>query len=353
LPQPPPERSARTSVDPAAYDLYLRGRFLFEKHAAIDAIAYFERAVAADPNFALAHAWHAFSNMLAANFNMLPPLTAYPRARAASNRALSLEPRLPEALLGQAFVAWWFDWDMATAQTLVRKVLELAPGLPNAHELLALTLISAERFEEGIESIERAYALDPLSDFMLYDLAVTLLFAGAPTRVIDALRSGLARSPGHGGLLLLLGTALFHSDRIPEAHKTLERARELTPPGAQFRGTLVCVLAAMGDRQGARERLRELEEQPELNGGTTVEIACAYHWLGDDDVAYAWLERAFEARTLWMTFLHLEPRLQRLRGTQRFEELLKRIGLAPVRGRVQGVALNPIPRAVEERERNV
>ena len=353
LPQPPPERSARTSVDPAAYDLYLRGRFLFEKHAAIDAIAYFERAVAADPDFALAHAWHAYSNMLAANFNMLPPLTAYPRARAASNHALSLEPRLPEALLGQAFVAWWFDWNMAAAQTLVRKVLELAPGFPNAHELLALTLISAERFEEGIESIERAYALDPLSDFMLYDLALTLHFAGAPTRAIDALRPGLARSPGHGGLLLLLGTALFQSGRIPEAHKTLERARELTPPGAQFRGTLVCVLAAMGDKEGARERLRELEEQSEINGGTAVEIACGYHWLGDDDVAYAWLERAFEARSVWMTFLHLEPRLRRLRGTQRFEELLKRIGIAPVRGRVQGVPLNPTPRTVEERERNV
>jgi hypothetical protein len=109
----------------------------------------------------------------------------------------------------------------------------------------------------------------------------------------------------------------------------------------------------VGDKEGARERLRELEEQPEINGGTAVEIACGYHWLGDDDVAYAWLERAFEARSVWMTFLHLEPRLRRLRGTQRFEELLKRIGIAPVRGRVQGVALNPIPRAVEERERNV
>ena len=352
LPHSQPER-ARTAVDPAAYDLYLRGRFLFEKHAAIDAIAYFERAVAADPNFALAHAWYAFSNMLAANFNMLPPLTAYPRARAASNRALSLEPRLPEALLGQAFVAWWFDWDMAAAQTLVRKVLELAPGFPNAHELLALTLISAERFEEGIESIERAYALDPLSDFMLYDTALTLHFAGEPSRAIDALRPGLARSPGHGGLLLVLGTVLFHLDRIPEARQALERARELTPPGAQFCGTLVCVLSAMGDKEGARERLRELQEQPEINGGTAVEIACGYHWLGDDDVAYAWLERAFEARTLWMTFLHLEPRLQRLRGTQRFAELLKRIGIAPVRGRVQGVPLNPTPRTVEERERNV
>jgi len=330
LPQPPPERSGRTSVDPAAYDLYLRGRFLFEKHAAIDAIAYFERAVTADPTFALAHAWYAFSNMLAANLNMLPALTAYPRGRAAADRALALEPDLPQALLARAFVAAWFDWDNARAERLVRDVLALAPGLTYAHDLLGWTLVSAERLEEGVESIERAYALDPLSDFMLYNFAMILHLAGEPTRVIEVLRPALLRSPGDGRLLLLLGTALFVADRLPEARAVLERARELTSTNAQLRGTLVCVLAAMGDTEEARHRLVEVEEQAERGVGSPFEVACAYHWLGDDERAYAWLERAFQARSLWMTFLHLEPRLRRMRGTQRFEELVKRIGIAPV-----------------------
>ncbi len=331
-----PDRTVRTAVNPAAYDIYLRGRFLFEQHSATDAITCFERAVALDPNFALAHTWYAFANILAANLNMLPALTAYPRARAAADHAAALEPNLPEALLGQAFVAWWFDWDMARAQTLVRKVLALAPGLSNAHELLGLTLLSAERFEEGVESIERAYALDPLSDFMLYDFAVTLNFAGEATRAIEVLRPALVRSPGNGGLHLLLGTALFISDRLPEARTALERGRELTPTNAQLRGTLVCVLAAMGDTEGARHRLGELEEQAERGTGSAVEVACGYHSLGDDEVAYAWLERAFQARSAWMTFLHVEPRLRRMRGTQRFEELVKRVGVAPVRESLQG-----------------
>jgi tetratricopeptide (TPR) repeat protein len=167
---------------------------------------------------------------------------------------------------------------------------------------------------------------------MLYNLALTLHFAGEPARAIDVLRPALVRSPGNGGLHLLLGTALFLSEKLPEARTELERGRELTPANAQLRGTLVCLLAAMGDTEGARHRLVEVEEQAERGVGSPFEVACAYHWLGDDEAAYSWLERAFQARTLWMTFLHLEPRLRRLRGTQRFEELVQRVGVAPVRG---------------------
>ena len=143
--------------------------------------------------------------------------------------------------------------------------------------------------------MERAYVLDPLSDFMLYNFAMSLLFAGEATRAIDVVRPALARSSGNGGLHLLLGTALFVADRLPEARTTLERDRELTPANAQFRGTLVCVLAAMGDTKGARHRLGELEEQAERGTGSAVEVACGYHWLGDDEIAYSWLERAFQA----------------------------------------------------------
>jgi serine/threonine protein kinase/cytochrome c-type biogenesis protein CcmH/NrfG len=327
----PVQRASRGQVDPRAYDLYLRGRFLFEQHSALDAIAHFEHAVALDPDFALAHTGCAWGNVLAANLNMLPAITAYSRARAACDRALALEPNLPEALIGLAFVAWWFDWDRARAQSLNQQVLSLAPGFPNAHELLALTLITAERFEEGVESSERAYALDPLSNFMLYNVGMALTFAGEATRAVEVLREGLARAPGDGGFHLLLGTALFALNRLDEARGELERGRELSPPSAQFRGTLVCTLAAMGDVEGARARLAELEDQAADNNGSAIEIACAYTALGENDAAYAWLERAFEARSLWMTSLHIEPRLRPLWGTKPFEDLVRRVGVAPAR----------------------
>ena len=331
-----PQRRARPPVNPAAYDMYLRGRFLFEQHSAIEAIACCERAVAIDPNFALAHTVYAWANVLAANVNMLPALTAYPRARSAASRALALEPDLPEALLAHGFVAWWFDWDMSRAQILARKIVALAPGLANAHELLAWTLLSAERFEEAVEAIERAYAIDPLSDFMLCNVGLTLHVAGRPMRAIDLLRPALVRSPGDARLYLELGTALFDAGQLAEARTTLERAREVAPATSILGGSLVGVLAAFGDTQAARHRLHELEEQAESNNGSAFEVACGYHSLGDDDIAHKWLERAFAARSLYMTFLHLEPRLRRLRGTPRFEELVTRVGVAPRRESLQG-----------------
>ncbi|MDB5937298.1 MAG: protein kinase [Massilia sp.] len=323
------QRAPRGPINPAAYDIYLRGRFLFEQHLPLDAIASFERAIALEPDFALAHTGYSWANMLAANLNMLPAATGFPTARAAAERALALEPDQPEALLTQAFVAWWFDWDMSRAWDLNERVLALAPGFPNAHELRAMMLIASRRFEEGVESIERAHALDPLSNFMLYDMGLTLNFAGSPARAIEVLREGLLRTPGDGGFHLLLGMALYLLNRLPEARAALERGRELTPPSAQFRGTLVCALAAMGDVDGARSRLTELEVKATDNTGSSMEVACAYATLGELDVAYSWLERAFEARSLWMTFLHVEPRLRPLWGTPRFEELVERIGVAP------------------------
>lgn len=330
------ERTARGPVNPGAYDMYLRGRFLFEQYSAIEAIACCERAVAIDPNFALAHTVYAWANILAANVNLLPALIAYPRARSAASRALSLEPDLPEALLAHGFVAWWFDWDMSRAQILARKTLALAPGLANAHELLALTLLGAERFDQGVESIERAYAIDPLSDFMLCNVGLTLRNAGRPERAIDLLRPAIGRSPGDARLYLLLGTALFDAGQLPEARTTLERAREIAPSISILGGSLVGVLAALGDAEGALRRLREFEALTESGNGSAFEVACGYHSLGDDELALEWLERSYAARSLYMTFLHLEPRLRRLRDTPRFEELVRRVGVAPKRESFQG-----------------
>jgi serine/threonine-protein kinase len=324
----PPAPRERAPVKPEAYDVFLRGRFLFEQHKAKDALSHFERAAELDPSFALAYTWIGHGNILSANMNMIPARIAYPRARVAGEHAIALAPDVGEVRLTRAFVAGWFDWDRPRAEAIAREVLELAPGLSYAHEVLAWSLVAGERFDEGVASMERAYALDPLSDFMLYNFALTLVFARAETRVVEELRRGLARSPGSASLYLMLGFALFGSGRMSEARAAVERSRELAPPN-QLTALQACILAAMGDTKGARKSLVEPEARAARGTGPAVEVACGYHWLGDDDAAFAWLERGFEARELWMFCLHLDPRLRRLRGDQRFDALIKRVGMAP------------------------
>jgi Flp pilus assembly protein TadD len=180
---------------------------------------------------------------------------------------------------------------------------------------------------EGLASMERAYRMDPLSEFMLYNYAIDLTFVGQEQRAIELLRAALERAPGNGGLHCRLGAALFAAGRLPEARAALVRARGLMPAHHETCATLACVLAAMGEPDAAQLLLEETRWMAERGRGASVDAACAYHWLGDDDGAFRWLEHAVETREAWMVWLHHEPRLRRLHGDPRFGALLHRVGV--------------------------
>jgi serine/threonine-protein kinase len=318
----------RAPVNPAAYDVFLRGRFLFEQHKALEALACFERAAEIDPAFARARAWIALGNILSANLAMLPALVAYPRARAATEHALSIDPDLVEARFSRGLIAAWFDWDRDRAEALARDLVALAPDMTYAHELLGWTLSTAERFEEGIGSMAHAYELDSLSDFMLYNFAMGLILAGEVSRALDELERGLTRSPGNASAHELEGLAFFALDQLADANSAFERSRELSPQ-RHMSARHACVLAAMGRADEARTLVGDAEVRVVRGTGGAFDIGCAYHWLGDDTAAFEWLERSFQAREFCMTWLHLEPRLRRLHGDPRFESLVRRVGVAP------------------------
>jgi tetratricopeptide (TPR) repeat protein len=322
----------RTPVNPEAYDVFLRGRFLFEQHKGLESLASFERAAELDPNFALARTWVSHGNVLSANLGLLPPGVAYPRARAAAEHALALDRDLPDAKLARAFVAAWWEWDRARAEAMAREILAVAPAMTYAHELLGWTLSVGDRVEEGVASMAKAYALDPLSDFMLYNFALDLILVDQPERALDELRRGLARSAGNASALLLMGFALFTTGRLSEALDAVERARALGP-ARQLAALPACILALLGRTGEARAQLAETEQRAAQGAGVAVEMACAHHALGDDAAACEWLERGLETREVWMTWVHLDPRLRGLHGQPRFEEVVRRVGMAPAQAR--------------------
>jgi serine/threonine-protein kinase len=318
----------RALVDPAAYDMYLRGRFLFEQHHPVEAVASFGRAVQLDPGFARAHAWGALADMMAANLYMVPVLVAYPRARVAGDRARALDPRLPEGLIVGAVQALWFDRDWRRSEALAREALAVAPGFTIAYEFLGWSMLVSRRFADAIAAFDRAIALDPLSDFMLGNVAIALVFSGRAPRAVQEVRRGLLRSPGNGTLHQRLGFALLASGAMAEARVELERALELIPRMHQATTVLACVYAAVGDTAGARRLLAEAEASVTGAQGSAYELACVHLALGDVDAALTWLERAFEARDVWVTWLHLDPRLGALHGDPRFTDLVRRLGFA-------------------------
>jgi len=317
----------RSPVNPAAYDAYLRGRFLFEQHRALEALASFERAAEIDPTFARARAWIALTNTLAANLAMLPALVAYPRARAAADHALSLDPDLAEARLSRCVVALWFDWERGRAEALARDLVAVAPEMPHAHELLGWSISVTTRVEEGLASMAHAYALDPLSDFMLCNFAMHLILVGKATCAVEELERGLVRSPENASTHALKGFALFAVGHFTQANAAFERSRDLAPQ-RHFSARHACVLAEVGRADEARAMVADAELRAASGAGSPFDIGCAHHWLGDDTSAFEWLERSFQAREFLLIWMHLDPRLRRLHGDPRFESLIRRVGIA-------------------------
>ncbi|MDB4891609.1 MAG: protein kinase [Gemmatimonadetes bacterium] len=318
----------RGTVDPAAYDLLLRGRFLFFQYQAVQALACFERAAEIDPSFVLAHAWIGFASILGANIHLLPAERGYARGRAAGERVRALDPSLAEGMVLGAAVALWFDWDRKKGESLARQAVRAAPALSIAYEFLGWSLIVGEQFDAGIAAFEEGYALDPLSDFMLCHLIVAHSYAGRDARAIEVAQGGIARSPGSSPLHHLLGVALLGAGRMHEARDALLRANELSPGMAQLPSALACALAATGDREGAMRSAAELEVAARLGKVSLTEVACAHLWLGDEETAFSWLERDLAGRANWGTssWVHIDPRFRRLRGHPRFEAILRQIG---------------------------
>ena len=186
---------------------------------------------------------------------------------------------------------------MSRAWDLNERVLSLAPGFPNAHELRAMILIASRRFEErGVESIEHAYALDPLSNFMLYDMGITLNSAGKPARAIEVLREGVASYARQWRISSRARNGALPLEPASRACAALERGRELT--GTECAVSRYAGVRARGDGGGYRmaraAAFQSWKKKRRITQGSSMEIACAYAALGEFDVAYTWLERAFE-----------------------------------------------------------
>jgi serine/threonine-protein kinase len=321
------ERGRSESLSPEATELYLRGRHLLEKRAdgMRDALHCFEEAARLDPGFSRPYAGIACAFNLFGLYHELRPREAFPRARAAADRALAIDPTDAFALVMRAHVALWYEWDFARAEELARRALELAPGFHLAHDGVGFALAAQGRFEEAIAAMQRARALDPLSEFTTYDLAWILILAGRYQQAIRELQPALERHPQVSELHRAFGFALFYAGRQHEARAELERVLELSVGDRWGSTNLVQALAALDERGEARRLVGEIEQRAPHEPIPPLGIAIMHHWLGDDDAAVRWLERSIEARDYWLVMLRFDPSMSRLRENPRFASLMQRV----------------------------
>lgn len=316
------------SIDPAVYDLYLRGRFFWNRRTEEDvrrAIEHFEEAIRKDPTYAPAFAGLADSYIILNQWSM-PGATAWTKARAAADRALQLDDTLAEGHTSRAGIAMNGEWDWARADKEYRRALELNPGYATAHHWYGYYLMLTGRLAEAEVELKRAQELDPLSLIINANIGFRLYVARDHRAALAHWQKALEKDPNSSLLHAYKGLALLQLERYPEALATIQKSMDLSgaPPTL---AVIAHTYAKMGRTDEARKVLASLHETSKKRFVPAFYISLVHLGLGEHDLAFRWLEKAYEERSGPMLELHADPIFDPLRADPRFTTLLRRIGL--------------------------
>jgi DNA-binding winged helix-turn-helix (wHTH) protein/TolB-like protein/tetratricopeptide (TPR) repeat protein len=318
----------RQTTSPAAYEAYLKGRYLWGKRNPEDvgkAAEFFRRAVETDPGFASAYVGLADCFILPVT-PKTSPRDSYERAKVFALKALDIDEGLADAHASLAFVLWRRDWDWAGAEKEFRRAIELNPRYATARQWYGLMLGSMGRFDEAVRELTRAQESDPLSLAVGVDLGAVLIYARRPDRAAEQLGKVLELDKNFISAHTNLAFAYASAGRFDEAAGEARKLMEISGGGVVGHGILAYVYAASGERERAAAVLNEIGER--WRSGVTGVVAAAYWSLGERDKAFALLEEGFEHREWWLSTLKVHPIFDGLRADPRYLSLLRRTGLA-------------------------
>lgn len=319
----------RYTDDAEAYDLYLKGRFFWNKRmreADEQAADYFRQALARDPAYALALAGLSDYYRALPIAHEVPPREALPKAKDAARRALELDEGLAEA---HSALGWadFFECDLEGAVKEHRRALEINPNLPDARLGYAHALSNLGRHEEALAEVDRALKLEPLSLHIGSLKGLLLFHARRYPEAVEHLRKTLEIEPNFWIGQIALGKSYERLGRYEESLAAFRKAGEFTGGASQVVSLSGYTYAVAGRQEEAERTLRELVTASGQRYVPPYHVALVYHGLGNADEALRWLERAYRERDVHLVYLGVDPKWDTLRGDTRFVGLLRRMKL--------------------------
>ena len=325
------QKLTRGSTENAeAYQLYLKGNYYtskFTNEGFRKGIDYFNQAIAADPNYALAYSGLAFNYNNAGDW-MTPPREAAPKAKDAARRALAIDDTLADAHLSLATTAHWYEWDWATAEREFKRAIELNPNDPRPHGYYSWYLATMGRADQALAEAKRGQQLDPVSLEANLFVGSILVFSRQYDQAIEQLRSGIELDPTYWYAHDFLGRAYEQKGRLLEAIAEFQRAVELEKDNAENWANLGHAYALSGKRAEAQRIIDHLSEVSAHSYVAPYNFAVIYAGLGDKEQAFAWLDRAYTDRSGFLAFyFNTDAHMDSLRSDPHFADLLRRVGL--------------------------
>ena len=311
---------------PEAYAAYMHGRYQwsrFTNDGLKKAVEEFRRAIELDPNYALPHLGLADYYVWASIFGEIPSAEGFPKAQEAASKALEIDDTLGDAYAIFTFAVLLYDWNFADAEYLARKAVEFSPNNPFAHECYSNFLTSQGRFEEGVAEIRKAEALDPISPRAILMTAWTLYQARRFRESELKARKAVAMQEDFPQGYLHLGNTLIHTGKVDEAVEMLRKSAEGWGNSGMPRYLLAFARAAQGNTLAVRQILEKLHTVERESYMKPYFIAMTYVAAGDHDKAFEYFQRAVDERNEWMTWFGTDPKLDPIRGDERYMEILR------------------------------
>jgi serine/threonine protein kinase/tetratricopeptide (TPR) repeat protein len=324
--------ASRHTESAEAYQLYLKGRYYWNKwtEEGFDkGIEYFQQAVEKDPGYALAYSGLADSYVLLGWNSYLPAKDAFPKAKAAAMKALRFDENLAEAHTSLAAPLWLHDWHWLEAQTEFKRSLQLGPAYPTANHWYAEYLTTMGRHDEAIAKIKHSQELDPLSLIINVAVGWSLYMGRRYDEAIEQLRRTVELDRSYPVTHWILGLAYRKTGQSEMAITEGENGVALSGGSPLMRAALAHTYGTANRTGDALEILESLTKLAKQKYVAPYFFAGIHIGIGENDHALEYLEKAYEEKSHWLIYLHMDPGMDTLRDHPHFQDLIRRVGLPP------------------------
>jgi tetratricopeptide (TPR) repeat protein len=329
-----PEDEKRLAKRPTqnrdAYQFMLKAQYHLNKPSRESlqrGLEYARQAIEADPGYAEAYAWMSAAYSSLGIFDFVPPAEAFPKAKAAAQKALEIDDSLAEAHAVLGWVRLFNEWDWSGAEHTCKRAIELNPNYAWGHAIWSDWLIVMGRLEEAIAEEQLAVELDPLSAGLNARLGAKLGLRGDYDRAVEQLQKALEFDPNLVFTNMALARIYSRKGMYEEGLATCQKVVSLCRSSPLGRALSSLILAMAGKKDEAQKILSELKGYPKLDSWSLILLAEACSVMGEKTEAFELLEVAYQERGSWLVFIGAYRTFSNIRTDPRYADLRRRMGL--------------------------